>query len=58
MYRIFSWPDIWPFFEPGSSQNSTRYLISQPDTDWFFLAVSSPIESAAESLIIKHHYSR
>ena len=44
MYRISGsgWPDIRPFFESGSgsSQNGTRYRISQPDSAQSFLAVS------------------
>jgi len=51
MYRISGsgWPDIRPFLiygsGSGSGQNGTKNRISQPDSDWSFLEVSSPIES-------------
>ena len=37
------------FLKSISGENSTRYRISHPDSDWSILAVSSPIESAAGS---------
>jgi len=33
----------------SSSQNGISYQIFQPDSDWSFMAVSSPIKSAAWS---------
>jgi len=33
----------------GSAQNGTKNRISQPDSDWSFLAVSSPTESVTGS---------
>jgi len=41
----------------GSGQNDTKNRISEPDSDWSFLAVSSPIESVTGRLCTKHDCS-
>jgi len=38
----------------GSGQNGTKNRISEPDIDWSFLAVSSPIESVTGIVITVH----
>jgi len=57
MYRMPSSGSGWPdrisghFLISGSGQNGTKNRISEPDSDWSFLAVSSPVESVTMIVI-------